>query len=247
MLPEVIKVTKVPKRLALMGAMQEELAAILACMPDAHCERVAGREFWLGHFEGHDVVAVLSGIGKVAAALTATVLIDKFQVHSIVFTGVAGGLAAHAKVGDVVVANALLQHDMDASPLFPPYVVPLTGCAQFPSDANILQCLVRSARQALPHVMVHEGLVISGDQFVSSSAASRQLQTDLPEAIAVEMEGAALAQVCRDFGVPLGVVRTISDRADDDAHTDFSKFVQDVASHYSVTIVSAFLKQFPKG
>jgi adenosylhomocysteine nucleosidase len=67
-----------------MGAMQEELAAILACMPDAHCERVAGREFWLGHFEGHDVVAVLSGIGKVAAALTATVLIDKFQVHSIV-------------------------------------------------------------------------------------------------------------------------------------------------------------------
>ena len=250
MLPEVAnvtKVTKAPKRLALMGAMQEELAAILACMPDAHCERVAGREFWLGHFEGHDVVAVLSGIGKVAAALTATVLIDKFQVHSIVFTGVAGGLAAHAKVGDVVVANALLQHDMDASPLFPPYVVPLTGCAQFPSDANILQCLVRSARLALPHVTVHEGLVISGDQFVSSSAASRQLQTDLPEAIAVEMEGAALAQVCRDFGVPLGVVRTISDRADDDAHTDFSKFVQDVASHYSVTIVSAFLKQFPKG
>lgn len=243
---EVAEVTKVPKRLALMGAMQEELAAILACMPDAHCERVAGREFWLGHFEGHDVVAVLSGIGKVAAALTATVLIDKFQVHSIVFTGVAGGLAAQAKVGDVVVANALLQHDMDASPLFPPYVVPLTGCAQFPSDANITQCLVRSARQALPHVTVHEGLVISGDQFVSSSAASRQLQTDLPEAMAVEMEGAALAQVCRDFGVPLGVVRTISDRADDDAHTDFSKFVQDVASHYSVAIVSAFLKQFPK-
>jgi adenosylhomocysteine nucleosidase len=226
------EVPKLQKRLALMGAMQEELAAILACMPDAHCQRVAGREFWLGHFEGHDVVAVLSGIGKVAAALTATVLIDKFQVHSIVFTGVAGGLAAQAKVGDVVVANALLQHDMDASPLFPPYVVPLTGCAQFPSDANITQCLVRSARQALPHVTVH--------------AASRQLQTDLPEAMAVEMEGAALAQVCRDFGVPLGVVRTISDRADDDAHTDFSKFVQDVASHYSVAIVSAFLKQFPK-
>lgn len=237
---------KTPSRMALMGAMQEELAAILACMPDAHCETVAGRQFWLGHFEGHDVVAVLSGIGKVAAALTATVLIEKFQVHRIVFTGVAGGLAAQAQVGDVVVASALLQHDMNASPLFPPYEVPLTGCAQFPTDIELTRCLLNSARQALPQARVHEGLVISGDQFVASSAASQRLQTALPGAMAVEMEGAALAQVCRDFGVPLGVVRTISDRADDDAHTDFSKFVQDVASHYSVAIVSEFLRQLPK-
>ena len=89
-------------RIALIGAMQEELSAVLALMPDASCETVAGRQFWQGHLHGHAVVAVLSGIGKVAAALTATVLIDKFQVHSIVFTGVAGGLAAQAKVGDVV-------------------------------------------------------------------------------------------------------------------------------------------------
>lgn len=230
-------------RIALMGAMQEELSAILMCMSDAHCETVAGRQFWLGHFEGQAVVAVLSGIGKVAAALTATVLIDKFRVSSIVFTGVAGGLSDRVQVGDVVVATALLQHDMDASPMFPPYEVPLTGCAQFPTDEGITQSLLASAQQALPQVSVHAGLVISGDQFVSSTAASQQLQRSLPQAMAVEMEGAALAQVCRDFGVPLGVIRTISDRADDDAHPDFSSFVQDVASHYSLAIVSAYLKR----
>lgn len=236
---------KQASRLALIGAMPEELAAVLACMPDAHCETVAGRKFWLGHMQGHDVVVVLSGIGKVAAAITATVLIEKFQVHSILFTGVAGGLAAHVQVGDVVVAAELLQHDMDASPLFPKHVVPLSGCAKFSTDMAITQRLIESAKQALPEVPVHAGLIISGDQFVSSAAESKRLQNELPDALAVEMEGAALAQVCHDYGIPLGVVRILSDRADDDAHTDFSKFVKNVASHYSVAIVSEFLKRSP--
>ena len=232
--------------MALVGAMQEELAAVLACMPDAHCETVAGRQFWVGHFEGHDVVAVLSGIGKVAAALTATLLIDKFQVRSMLFTGGAGGLSPAVKVGDVVVASDLLQHDMDASPLFPKYEVPLSGLRKFQTDQSMTALLAACAQNALPSVKVHTGLVISGDQFVSSAADSQRLQAALPEAMAVEMEGAALAQVCRDFGVPLALVRTISDRADDEAHTDFSKFVKEVASQYSVALVSAFLKQVAK-
>jgi len=234
------------RRMALVGAMQEELAAVLACMPDAHCETVAGRQFWVGHFEGHDVVAVLSGIGKVAAALTATLLIDKFQVRSMLFTGVAGGLSPAVKVGDVVVASDLLQHDMDASPLFPKYEVPLSGLRKFQTDQGMTALLAACAQNALPAVKVHTGLVISGDQFVSSAADSQRLQAALPEAMAVEMEGAALAQVCREFGVPLAVVRTISDRADDEAHTDFLKFVKEVASQYSVAMLSAFLKQAAK-
>jgi adenosylhomocysteine nucleosidase len=228
--------------MALVGAMQEELAAVLASMPDAHCETVAGRQFWLGHFEGHEVVAVLSGIGKVAAALTATLLIDKFQVRSMLFTGVAGGLSPAVKVGDVVVASDLLQHDMDASPLFPKYEVPLSGLRKFQTDQGMTALLAACAQNALPAVKVHTGLVISGDQFVSNAADCLRLQAALPEAMAVEMEGAALAQVCRDFGVPLAVVRTISDRADDEAHIDFSKFVKEVASQYSVALVSAFFK-----
>ena len=230
-------------RLALVGAMQEELSAVLALMQDASCETVAGRQFWRGQLNGHAVVAVLSGIGKVAAAMTATVLIEKFQVERILFTGVAGGLAAHVKVGDVVVASELLQHDMDVSPLFPQYEVPLSGRARFEADPVMTQVLIESVQQVLPQVQVHAGLVISGDQFVSSASESRRLQMEIADALAVEMEGAALAQVCRDYGIPLAVVRTLSDRADDDAHTDFSKFVKDVASHYSVAIVCEFLRR----
>ena len=233
-------------RIALIGAMQEELSAVLALMPDAHCETVAGRQFWLSHLSGHAVVAVLSGIGKVAAAITATVLIEKYQVHSILFTGVAGGLAPQVKVGDVVVGTELLQHDMDASPLFPPYEVPLLGRSRFQADQRMTQCLLESAAQALPHAQVHAGLIISGDQFVSSASESQRLQSAISDALAVEMEGAALAQVCHAYGIPLAVVRTLSDRADDDAHIDFTQFVKNVASGYSAAIVSEFLKRFPK-
>jgi adenosylhomocysteine nucleosidase len=233
-------------RIALMGAMQEELSAVLALMQDASCETVAGRQFWQGHLHGHSVVAVLSGIGKVAAAITATVLIEKYQVQRILFTGVAGGLARHVKIGDVVVGTALLQHDMDASPLFPQYEVPLLGRARFEADTDMTQCLIESAQQALPQVQVHSGLIISGDQFVSSATESQRLQSDISDALAVEMEGAALAQVCHAYGMPLAVVRTLSDRADDDAHTDFTQFVKDVASPYSAAIVSEFLRRLPK-
>ena len=232
-------------RMALIGAMQEELSAVLALMPDASCETVAGRQFWRGHMNGHAVVAVLSGIGKVAAAITATVLIEKFQVHRILFTGVAGGLASHVKVGDVVVGKELLQHDMNASPLFPPYEVPLLGRARFQTDDVMTQCLIESAALALPHAQVHTGLIISGDQFVSSASESQRLQSQIPDALAVEMEGAALAQVCHAYGIPMAVVRTLSDRADDDAHTDFVQFVKAVASPFSAAIVSAFLKRLP--
>ena len=233
-------------RIALIGAMQEELSAVLALMPDASCETVAGRQFWQGHLHGHAVVAVLSGIGKVAAAITATVLIEKFQVHRILFTGVAGGLALHVKVGDVVVGNELLQHDMNASPLFPQYEVPLLGRSRFQTDDVMTQCLLESAALALPLAQVHAGLIISGDQFVSSASESQRLQSHIPDALAVEMEGAALAQVCHAYGIPLAVVRTLSDRADDEAHTDFAKFVMSVASPYSAAIVAEFLKRLPK-
>jgi len=229
-------------RTAIVGAMQEELAAVLALMPDEHASTVGGRQFWSGHLHGQDVVAVLARIGKVAAATTATVLIERFQVDRVVFTGVAGGLAAPVRVGDVVVASAFLQHDMDASPLFPRHEVPLYGQSRFAADAALRAALVSAARQALPQATVHEGLVVSGDRFVSSAAESRALQQALPDALAVEMEGAAFAQVCHDFGIPFAAVRTISDRADDAAHGDFLQFIRTVASPHSAAIVEALLR-----
>jgi adenosylhomocysteine nucleosidase len=249
-------------RIALVSAMHEELAAVLARMPDEHKTVVAGREFWLGHWHGHEVVAVLSRIGKVAAATTATTLIERFGVTRMVFTGVAGGLAPQVQVGDVVVATAFVQHDMDASPLFARYEVPLSGMTHFPSDPGLRAALLHAAPLAMQDVVntllpaewldlnlsasrVHQGLVASGDRFVSSSAESADLQQRLPEALAVEMECAAMAQVCHDYGVPLAAVRTISDRADDAAHVDFPRFIRSIASRYSVAVLDRLLAHLP--
>ena len=225
--------------------MHEELAAVLALMPDEHRQVVGGREFWLGHLHGQPVVAVLSRIGKVAAATTATALIERFGVERIVFTGVAGGLAPGVKVGDVVVADCFLQHDLDASPLFPRHEVPLYGLSRFSADPALSARLVDAVRRALPQAPLHRGLLVSGDRFVSTTAESRALQAALPDALAVEMEGAAIAQVCHDYGIPFAAVRTVSDRADDEAHGDFVQFIQDVASRYSAAIVDALLRPGP--
>ncbi len=246
--------------IAIVSALREELAAVLDLMPDERQQVVGGRTFWRGHLHGHDVVAVLSGIGKVAAATTATALIERFGAQRIVFTGVAGGLAPGVRVGDVVVARHFLQHDMDASPIFPRHEVPGYGRATFDADAALTARLASASEQVLQSLPArlgaevlqafgveaprcHQGLLVSGDRFVSTTAESRVLRADLPDALAVEMEGAAFAQVCHDYGVPLAVVRTISDRADDDAHVDFPRFLRDVASRYSSAIIETLLSE----
>jgi adenosylhomocysteine nucleosidase len=251
-------------RIAIVSAMHPELAAVLAWLPQQQKQTVAGREFVLGRWHGHEVVAVLSRIGKVAAATTATVLIERFDVDQVLFTGVAGGVLPAAQVGDVVVASAFVQHDMDASPLFPIYEVPLYGRSHFATDPALTAALTQAAQTALAQgvldaadladmgmdkgqvnrtAQVHQGLIISGDRFVSTRLESQRLQQALPLALAVEMEGAAVAQVCADYGVPFAAMRTISDRADDDAHTDFLKFVERVASRYSAAILDHFFTQ----
>ena len=245
-------------RIAIVSAMQQELSAVLAGLPSVQTQVAADREFVLGRWHGQDVVLVLSRIGKVAAATTATVLIERFGVRQVLFTGVAGGVAPRAQVGDVVVARSFLQHDMDASPLFPRYEVPLYGRSRFATDAALTTELTHAVQAVLAQGVldtptaaelgvqaprVHAGLIVSGDRFVSTRAESLGLQQALPEALAVEMEGAAVAQVCSDYGVPFAAMRTISDRADDDAHADFLKFVERVASHYSAAILERFFSQ----
>ena len=256
------------RRIAIVSAMHQELEALLRAMPDEAPRVLAGRRFWTGHLDGHEVVAVLSGVGKVAAATTATLLADALGVERAIFTGTAGGLHPRARVGDVVVADALLQHDMDASPLFPRHEVPLYGTDRFATDPDLSAALAAAARGELDRATggdagggdasgldqaalrafaitapaVHTGLVVSGDRFVASAGECAALRERLPDALAVEMEGAALAQVCHDLGVPFAIVRTISDRADNSAHVDFGRFVTSIASRYSVAIVRRFLR-----
>ncbi len=242
--------------IAILSALGQHQRGLIGRMQSPRRVRHASRDFWLGELHGVAVVLALCGIGKVAAATTAAALIGHFGVGQIVFTGVAGGLPAAVNVGDVVVATHFMQHDMDASPLFARYEVPLYGRTYFESDAQLTALLFRAACDALkcePQAQlarVHLGLIASGDRFISGADESQQLKESLASAghavLAVEMEGAAVAQVCFDHGVPFAALRTISDRADDSAHLDFPNFLEEVAGRYALAIISRFLELLPK-
>ncbi|NBO41498.1 MAG: 5'-methylthioadenosine/adenosylhomocysteine nucleosidase [Betaproteobacteria bacterium] len=252
------------KPIAIVGAMQQELAGLKQALQNTHTIKLGSREVTSGTWHGQPVVLALSHIGKVAAATTATAMIERFDVTELVFTGVAGGLGQGVNVGDMVVATEFLQHDMDASPLFPIYEVPMYGRAHFPTNLHLTQSLKAAAQDILKnpaqwidmdvmrelHVhapKVHAGMVVSGDRFVSTTVESRDLQQRQPHALAVEMEGAAVAQVCLDYGVPFGAVRTISDRADDAATVDFSRFIHEVASRYTLALLGTWLSKRSSG
>ncbi|MDH0048544.1 5'-methylthioadenosine/adenosylhomocysteine nucleosidase [Comamonas terrigena] len=246
--------------LAILSALPEEQYGLQHLLTDARTLRRAGRDFTLGRLHGRSVVLGLTGIGKVAAATTATAVMEGFGAQQLLFTGVAGGVGAGVQVGDVVVAQQFLQHDMDVRPLFPRWQVPGYAAPTLACDAALSAGLLAAAQACVAQAAAwnepllagsvpraHAGLVASGDQFIVSAAVSGQITADLQAAghapLAVEMEGAAIAQVCADYGVPFAAVRTISDRADDSAHVDFPAFVQAVASRYALQIVQHWVQQ----
>ena len=246
--------------IAILSALAEEQDGLVHLLENAQQTRHAGRIFWTGQLHDKEVICALSGIGKVAAATTAVALIERFGAKAIVFTGVAGGLGDAVHVGHVVVAHQYVQHDMDASPLFPRLEVPGYGRALFDCDATLSSALLQSvqacvqqqaggwaAELGLGAPQVHAGLIVSGDRFVSGSEEAAQLRQSLEQAdlapLAVEMEGAAIAQVCADYDLPFAAMRSISDKADDAAHVDFPLFVQSIASRYAQAVIEDLCKR----
>ena len=246
----------------ILSAMAQEQAGLAAHLDGMRVERYAGREFQVGRWHGREVVLALSRIGKVAAATTAAALIERFGVSRIVFTGVAGGLHPDVRVGDTVIGTEFVQHDMDASPIFPRYEVPLYGRSRFLADAELSRCLAQAAQGVVQDesvidaatrarfglggpMRIHHGLIASGDRFVSRSEEAAALRAALPDAMAVEMEAAAVAQVCHDHGVPFAAVRNISDRADDQAHVDFDAYLHEVAGRQARALIAALLPLLP--
>jgi len=226
------------KRTGIIAAMDSELRDLSASLDHERTEKIAGREIHYGHLEGHPVALVLCGCGKVNATHSATLLACHAKVSRILVTGVSGGLAEGLKVGDVVIGDSFIQHDMDARPLFPRHEIPFEGFSVIEADPDLRHLLADAARsmlataapQGLEEAKVFEGLVVSGDQFLSSTEARNGVLDPLPHACCADMESAAIAQVCRAADLPLGVMRVISDSADGSAHIDFAKFVEVSAS-----------------
>lgn len=246
--------------LGIMAALHDEIAGLLARMEDGARHRIGMRDYYEGRLDGRHCVVVLARIGKVAAAATAVTLIREFKVSALVFAGLAGGIAQGVRVGDVVIGDTLVQHDMDARPLFPRYQVPLLGQSEFATNPRMNEVLAQCAADYLaldlPHAVdtqtrdlfglanpqLHRGQIASGDRFVGDAAFAAQLQAELPQALCVEMEGAAVAQICHEYELPCGVLRTVSDRADAAAPVDFKAFLQRVASPYATGILNRFIQ-----
>jgi len=248
-------------RLGIISALHQEQAGLVEAMSNPQTVRIGMRDYVVGSLWDKDCVCVLSRVGKVAAATTAAMLIERFQVSHIVFTGVAGSADASVRVGDIVVAENLVQHDMDAEPLFPRFEVPLLGVSHFASHKNLTDQLLQaaaafieidylqqidSADRAALHLAtpkLHHGLISSGDQFIHQKRKIIDLKKMLPDLLAVEMEGAAVAQVCFEFGLPYTVIRTISDGANENSAMDFVHFIERVAARYAFHIVKRLCQQ----
>lgn len=233
-----------PGHTGVIAAMPEEASALIDAMHErAIVEHYGRRDFFCVEHDRAKITLVVSRVGKVSAAATAAELIIRFGVDRVIVTGVAGGLGEGVAVGDVVVATSLLHHDLDATPIWPPRVVPLLEVERFHADDDLSGRLYESAsRYTAAHGRrTHRGAVVTGDQFITDAASAARIRGEIPDAAAVEMEGAAVAQVCFEQGVPCAVVRVISDRADDDAAADYGRSLEAFAAEYARGIVGPLL------
>ncbi len=244
-----------PMRLGIISALQQEQTGLIAAIQNQETINRGMRDYVSGNLWGIDSVCVLSRIGKVGAAATVATLIERFNVTHIIFTGVAGAADPSIAVGDIVIADELVQHDMNCVPLFPRFEIPLIGISHFSTDRYLTDLLDQTAQEFIHQDFqqvinmpersflksgqprIHRGLIASGDEFISSSDRHAALKIDFPHLLAVEMEGAAVAQVCFEFGVPFAVIRTISDHANEDSAHDFMQFIHHVAAPYAYNII----------
>ncbi len=248
----------------ILSAMPEEMTAMGAALDAGEDVTIAGFRFRHGHIDGHPVILAEAGVGKVASGLVSGLLLHHFDCAAVIFSGVAGRLDEELSIGDIVIADELVQHDYGAQtgnslrlfrPGAPPLGVPQND-AVFRLDPRLrhaiaaaiadlrLPAFTAGGKQARP-VRIKLGRVLTGDQFINSVATRDRLVSEL-KGSAVEMEGAALAQVCERFGVPCVVVRCLSDRAGEDSHIDFAAFLPE-AAHLAAIVVRRLIPIVAKG
>ncbi len=211
---------------------------------------------WKGApFENIYLSVCFSGWGKVSAARATTrlipILYKNKEIDFIIFTGVAGAAKANLKQWDIIISDSVIQHDMDARPIFERYFIPALKTKKiFPSNDILVDfenALIDSRKNENFSIFgnIYKGLIATGDQFVSDKNILESISNDFKNIHAVEMEGAAFAQVAEQENIKWLIVRVISDQADDDAHLDFDKFLQDFKI-YSWQIIEAFLNYLSK-
>ncbi len=228
--------------IGIIGAMTVETAAIVDMLENKKTEIISGREYHSGKLFGRDAVVCTCGIGKVFAAICAEAMILNYRPDILINTGVAGALSDTLSVTDVVVSSAVVQHDMDTSPIGDPVGL-ISGINKiyFEADAaaaDKIESIVRGLG-----IRAERGVVASGDQFIAGKEAKDKIKSLFPDAACCEMEGGAIGHCAYVNGVPFVVVRAISDKADGTGNMDYLEFC-DVAAKNSIKVISEFVKSY---
>jgi adenosylhomocysteine nucleosidase len=225
----------------IIGAMEEEIRLLKSRIENIRETEGGGCRFYSGTLEGLDVVLLQSGIGKVNAAIGTTLLIERFKPKVIINTGSAGGTHHSLEIGDIIISTELRHHDVDVTAFGYDYgQVPKMPSSFIPHDDLI--DIAEKVIDKIEGVSTHKGLIGTGDSFMSDPDQIHVVRKKMPDLLAVEMEGASIAQVCHQFNVPFLVIRSISDIAGKESPVSFEKFLETAARH-SAEMVLEILRE----
>ncbi|NKF50922.1 5'-methylthioadenosine/adenosylhomocysteine nucleosidase [Shewanella sp. WXL01] len=227
--------------IAIIGAMEPEVVHLTQAIVEPVHTTIAGIEFVSGKIAGKDVVVTRSGIGKVAASIATTLVIEKFGATQVINTGSAGGFAKELAIGDIVISSEVRYHDVDVTGFGYEIGQMAAQPAAFIPNAELVQAAQKAVAE-LGEVKAIEGLICTGDSFICDPERTKVMVDNFPTMAACEMEAAAIAQVCHQFGTPFVVIRSISDNANDDSSVDFDTYIVK-AGHHSALMVIALLQQ----
>jgi len=228
-------------KIGIIGAMAEEIEDLKSRMGKYTKEERAGFTFFTGKLHNEDVILLLSGIGKVNAAMGTTLMIERYNPACIINTGSAGGFSTDLSIGDVVISTEVRHHDVDATVFGYEYgQVPQMPAAYIPN--NILIDMAEKAVETLDNVSTSKGLIATGDSFMHKDEHIHAVREKLPTIMAAEMEAAAIAQCCHNYALPFVIIRSISDIAgDDDNQVEFKDFLK-IAAVNSALMVMEIIK-----
>ncbi len=226
-------------KIGIVCAMNEELAPMLDQLGNREEKNIGNHCFYEGKLKGRDVILTVSGIGKVQAALTTAIIINNLKADVVINTGSAGGLRPESEIGigHVIVSTGVAYHDVDLTNFgYKPGQLP-EHSLYFRADEKLIKLAMSCER-----LNTHEGLIVSGDQFVCTDEQHNRILKNFPDAMATEMEGASIGHVCTELSVPFIVIRSVSDTADHESTVDFDEFLP-VASRNSSTIALHVLEK----
>lgn len=225
-------------KIAVIGAMEEEVELLRATLENAQKTTIAGSEYTTGMYEGKEVILLKSGIGKVNAAMSTTILLHEFKPDLVINTGSAGGFDEKLEVGAVVISDEVRHHDVDVT-IFGYEIGQMAG---MPASYKADEKLIRVAEEAVKAVGEHQygvGLICSGDAFMNDPVRVETVRGNFPQMKAAEMEAAAVAQVCYQFGTPFVVIRALSDIAGKESNISFEEFLPVAAKHSTQIVLKA--------